>query len=175
MVPTTGVRLDEGVVDELKAAVGELVESGKLPSAQFALAHNDRIIAFETFGRPVGGEPTLYTGFSVIKAVTSSALWLLLEDGRLRLDDSVAEYVSAFATNGKEAVRVLHLLTHTAGFPSAPFAAGDWDDTERRAGRFRQWRLDWAPGSRFVYHPVATMWVVAALIESLTTFWHHWA
>ncbi len=168
MVPTTCVTLDDGAVDELEAAVGELVESGELPSAQFALAHNGRILAFETYGPQTAEEPALYTGFSVIKAVTSSALWLLLEDRQLDLEDAVAEHVTEFATNGKEAVGIGHLLTHTAGFPAAPFAAGDWDNTGRRAARFRQWRLDWAPGSRFVYHPVATMWVVAALIESVT-------
>ena len=168
MMLPAGVNTDENRVRELAAAVREVVESEELPSAQFALAHNGRLVAFETFGKRNSDAATLYTGFSVIKAVTSSALWLLLEDQRLSLRDRVVDHIHEFDTNGKDAVRVEHLLTHTAGFPAAPFAACDWDDTERRAARFRQWRLDWAPGSRFVYHPVATMWVVAALIESVT-------
>jgi len=164
--------IDPAKLAKLTATARGYVESGKLPSLQLALACRGEVVAFETYGRAetsrgeraATGE-TLYTGFSVTKAILSSSLWMLLEQRRLELDTRVVDLVSEFGTNGKDIVNVEHLLTHTAGFPNAPFAPSDWDDRERRYGRFRQWRLDWEPGSRFEYHPTATMWVVAELIE----------
>jgi CubicO group peptidase (beta-lactamase class C family) len=60
---------------------------------------------------------------------------------------------------------VEQLLTHTAGFPAAPFKPLDWNDPKRRWERFEQWRLNWEPGTRFEYHPTSTMWVLAEIIE----------
>jgi CubicO group peptidase (beta-lactamase class C family) len=142
------------------------VDEGLLPAAQIALARRGELVWYESFGAATAD--SLVCIFSATKAVTAAAVWLLLQDGRLRLTDRVADRIPEFATHGKEAVLVEHLLTHTAGFPAAPFAPLDWLDRERRLGRFAQWRLDWEPGSRFEYHPSSTMWVLAELIERCT-------
>src|SRR5262249_49753916 len=42
---------------------------------------------------------------------------LLVERGRLNLNDPVVRYVPEFAANGKEGVLVSHLFTHTSGLP----------------------------------------------------------
>ena len=60
----------------------------------------------------------------------------------------VADIVPEFASNGKGVVRVDQLLTHTAGFPAAPFRALDWLDLSTRLRRFADWRTDWEPGNR---------------------------
>ena len=142
-----------------------------LPSAQLALARGGELVALCTFGsadregrRPASND-TLYAAFSTTKAVMASAAWILLQEGRLRLDECVADAIPEFAANGKQSVRVEHLLTHTAGFPYAPFDPLEWDDREKRLARFSSWRLDWEPGSRFEYHGSSGMWVVAELIE----------
>jgi len=151
---------------------GALVESGAVPSAQFAIARNGCVVVeaaageFRSAGRLQSATPrSLYLAFSTTKAITSSAVWLLLQDGKLGISDRVAEHISEFDTNGKRDVLVEHLLTHTAGFPVAPFDALEWDDRERRLERFSEWRLDWVPGERFQYHGLSSMWVLAELIE----------
>jgi CubicO group peptidase (beta-lactamase class C family) len=90
---------------------------------------------------------------------------MLLEEEKLSLSERVVDIIPAFGSNGKEAVTVEHLLTHTAGFPDAPFRTLDWVDLGRRYERFGQWRLAWEPGSRFVYHPTSSMWVLAEILE----------
>jgi CubicO group peptidase (beta-lactamase class C family) len=40
---------------------------------------------------------------------------ILVEDGLLGLNRPVSDYIPAFRGDGKHAVRVLHLLTHTSG------------------------------------------------------------
>ncbi|MCZ6829453.1 MAG: serine hydrolase [Gammaproteobacteria bacterium] len=143
-------------------------------ATQVALAREGELLAFETFGRAhFGGESpgereadaeTLFVMYSVTKAIVSGATLLALQDGLFGLADRVAEYVPEFATLGKEAVTVEQLLTHTAGFPAARMPNPDWEDRERRLAHFAKWRAEWEPGSRFIYHGVATMWVLAELL-----------
>jgi beta-glucosidase-like glycosyl hydrolase/CubicO group peptidase (beta-lactamase class C family) len=46
---------------------------------------------------------------------TTTAAMKLVEEDRLDLEDHVVEYLPEFGRNGKEKVRIRHLLTHTAG------------------------------------------------------------
>ena len=80
----------------------------------------------------------------------------------------MVDVVPEFGSNGKDTVTVEQLLTHTCGFPAAPFAPEEWDDRERRLQRFAQWRLDWEPGTRFQYHPTSAHWVLAEVLERVT-------
>jgi CubicO group peptidase (beta-lactamase class C family) len=159
-------------LDALFARAEREVRDGLLPSVQVAVARHGKIAGMRTFGRVTHGgraapatNETLYVVFSATKAITSAAAWLLVEEGKLALDARVADLVPEFGANGKDVVRVEQLFTHTAGFPYAPFPPLLWDDREARLARFRQWRLNWEPGSRFEYHPTSSMWVIAELIE----------
>jgi CubicO group peptidase (beta-lactamase class C family) len=150
-------------LEKLLARVRLEVDEGRLPAVQVAVARYGRLALFETFGE--AGADSLFPVFSATKAVTSAAAWLLIEAGRLDEQERVADIIPEFATNGKASVIVQQLFTHTAGFPHAPFRPLDWLDRSRRLARFAQWRLSWEPGSRFEYHPTASMWVIAEIIE----------
>jgi CubicO group peptidase (beta-lactamase class C family) len=150
-------------VDALLTRVRREVDEGLLPAAQIALARNGEVMFQESFG--AAGDDSLFCIFSATKAITSAAIWLLLQEDQLALDERVADIVPPFATNGKDVVTVEQLLTHTAGFPAAPFRPLDWNNPARRWERFAQWRLSWPPGSRYEYHPTSTMWVLAEIIE----------
>ena len=139
------------------------VDEGLLPAVQIALARNGELALYECYGD--AAPDSLICIFSATKAITASAVWLLLADGQLALNERVADIVDSFGSNGKEVVTVEQLLTHTAGFPAAPFKSLDWLDLGRRWERFAQWRLAWEPGSRYEYHPTSTMWVLAEIIE----------
>jgi len=166
------VGLDSTRVEKLVQRLREFVASGALPSGQLAIARDGLLAATAAVGevavasnRLPATDDTLYSGFSTTKAVIASAVWLLLQDGKLRTDTRAADLIPGFGSNGKGAVSVEQLLTHTAGFPAAPFDPLEWDDPERRLARFASWRLAWEPGERFEYHPSSAMWVIAELIE----------
>lgn len=167
--------IDPAKLDALFDRAEREVRDGLLPSVQIAVARHGKLAAMRTFGRvthqgreAAATNDTLYVIFSATKAITSAAAWLLIEDGRLRLDARVAEFIPEFASNGKDVVTVEQLFTHTCGFPYAPFRPLEWDDRDARLARFRRWRLNWEPGSRFEYHPTSSMWVIAELIERLS-------
>ena len=143
--------LDPAKVEALLTRARREVDDGLLPAVQIALARNGKLALFETYGD--ASASSLFCIFSSTKAITSAAIWLLLQERRLDVSEKVADIIPPFASNGKEDVTVEQLLTHTAGFPAAPFKSLDWLDPARRYERFDQWRLQWEPGSRFEYHP----------------------
>src|SRR5690606_40860252 len=57
---------------------------------------------------------TIFDMASVSKLFTSIVVMQLVEAGKVELDAPVARYVPEFAENGKEAVTVRQLLTHTS-------------------------------------------------------------
>jgi CubicO group peptidase (beta-lactamase class C family) len=54
---------------------------------------------------------------SITKPIVAAAALLLVERGQLTLSDKVTDYIPEFGKNGKNAVRLRHLLTHTSGLP----------------------------------------------------------
>ncbi len=148
------------------------VDDGVLPSAQVAVARHGKLAGMRTYGSAVQGgreqpatDDTLYHYFSSTKAVVAAAVWLLFEDGTLRLDEKVADIIPEFGTNGKDAIDVETMMLHAGGFPLAPFAAEKWIDRAALLDAFRQWRLNWPVDSRYEYHATSMHWVLSEIIE----------
>jgi len=60
---------------------------------------------------------TIFLVASVTKPVTATAAMLLVERGKLSLNDPVASIIPEFGVKGKDSVLVRHLFTHTSGLP----------------------------------------------------------
>ena len=153
-------------ISQLLDAAGALVESGATPACQVAVARDDELLCFETFGAAT--DESRFCVWSATKPIVASAVWVLIGDGLLEIERPVAHYIPEFATNGKEAITVEQVLLHTAGFPNAPMDPVEGADTVTRVKRFTEWRLEWEPGSRFEYHALAAHWVLAELLERLS-------
>jgi CubicO group peptidase (beta-lactamase class C family) len=71
-------------------------------------------------GFPAPARPdTLYDLASLTKVVAATAVAMtLVRDGLLDLERPAQDYVPAFRGDGREAVTLLHLLTHSAGLPA---------------------------------------------------------
>ncbi len=169
--------IDSEKLEAVFARAKRDVDDGTLKSAQVAVARHGQLAGVRTYGTvqhngvetevPATND-TLYTIFSCTKAIVGAAAWTLFEDGLLREDETVASIIPEFGTNGKDQITVSQLMTHTGGFPLAPFAPQDWDDRDRRLERFASWRLNWEPGTKFEYHATSAHWVIAELIARRT-------
>ena len=79
------------------------IASGKIPGAVLLIQQHGKPVYFENFGvRDVATRlpmtaDTIFRLYSMSKPVTSVAAMMLVEDGRLSLDDPVAKYIPAFA------------------------------------------------------------------------------
>ena len=155
--------LDEHKIETLVTRVGREINEGLLPAAQIAIGYDNQIVFSKNFGdtKP----DSLFCIFSATKAITSAASWLLMQDEIISEDDLVTDYIPEFGKNGKSKITLSHLLTHTAGFPHAPFRPVEWRSKEARLARFEQWRIFWEPGTQFEYHPSSSMYVIAEIIE----------
>jgi CubicO group peptidase (beta-lactamase class C family) len=166
VVDPESLGVDAERLDALRTRAHREIDSGLLPSCQFALARDGRLAAFETLGD--AGPDTRYTIFSATKAFVASAAWLLIGDGSLDVTRRVADYIPEFATNGKDVVTVEQVMLHTSGFPRAPLGPPGWSDRDARLAAFGRWRLNWEPGTAHEYHPTSAHWVLAELIERVS-------
>jgi CubicO group peptidase (beta-lactamase class C family) len=105
------------------------VETGALPGAltliwrRGAVAHQSLVGSMDLARGTAMREDAIFRLYSMTKPVTAVAVLMLLEQGKLSLDDAVAKFIPAFAkmtlAGGgapARAMTVLDLLRHTAGF-----------------------------------------------------------
>jgi CubicO group peptidase (beta-lactamase class C family) len=118
------------------------IATGKIPGAILLLQQHGKPVYYENFGvRDVATEmsmsaDTIFRLYSMSKPVTSVMAMMLVEEGKLKLDDPVSKYIPAFAgmkvgvekkaEDGKVAlvlepvnrpVTIKDLLRHTSGLP----------------------------------------------------------
>jgi CubicO group peptidase (beta-lactamase class C family) len=149
------VGLDVKALDRLDETCARYVEEGRLPGFLVALARGGRVAHVTTHGLrdvaaglPVEAD-TLWRIYSMTKPVTSVAALMLVEEGRLALDDPLDRYLPAFANprvyeSGEGAdvrtrpadgpIRIRHLLTHTSGLTFAFYHSHPVDALYRAAG-----------------------------------------
>ena len=165
------VGIDSERLEAVFARAKRDVDEGVLPTAQVAVARRGKLAGVRTFGSAVQGgldraatDATLYCIYSATKAVIGVAVWKLLEDELVRLDERVAEIVPEFGTNGKGDVTVEQVMLHGGGFPTPPNPESNWGDRSALLQAFGRWELSWEPGSKFEYHPSSAHWVLAEII-----------
>lgn len=168
----------QAVVARLRRFVGD----GELPFASLRIACHGRVL-LETHvsGVEQVGPDSLYRIYSMTKPIVAAGIALLVEDGRLGLDDPVARYVPEFAdmtvlagSSGQREVarpmRVSQLLTHSCGlanswgdgrvaplYREAGLVANAWmfdpqlGGLEGFARRLGTLPLEFQPGSNWIY------------------------
>ncbi len=170
-------------IAELEAAVAEALEKHNVPAAGIALVDENGPVWTTAFGKAnlatgtdadtssmfrIGSTSKMFVALSVLK---------LVEQGRISLDDKIADLIPEIEFENKwestDPVRVAHLLEHTTGWDDihlkeyahndpAPVSLKDGLDfhPESRTSR-------WKPGSRMSYcnsgPPVA-----AYIVEKIT-------
>jgi CubicO group peptidase (beta-lactamase class C family) len=79
------------------------IATGKIPGAIVLIQQHGKPVYFENFGVrdvetkiPMSAD-TIFRLYSMSKPITSVAAMMLVEDGKLRLDDPVSKYIPAFA------------------------------------------------------------------------------
>ncbi|HXD89980.1 MAG TPA: serine hydrolase domain-containing protein [Candidatus Binataceae bacterium] len=169
------VGLNPDKVQALMDRAARDVTEGILPACQVAIARNGKIASMQTFGHAIQGgtdkpatDQTVFDAMSATKAVTASALWIMIQEGKLDPADRIVKYVPEYGTNGKEVTTIEQLMIHTAGIPVAPGSFKDWGSKPKRLERFAQWRPDHTPGEKFIYHIQANYWPIAEAIERIS-------
>jgi CubicO group peptidase (beta-lactamase class C family) len=122
------IRVPERAIDSL---VRQRMATARIPGMAVAVVYDGKTVFERAWGvSNVETETpmTLASVFelaSVTKQITAAAVMLLVEQGKVRLDEPIAAYVAEAPANWS-AVTVRHLLTHTSGIngPSVPSFEG---------------------------------------------------
>lgn len=169
----SGLRADR--IERLVALVERHIAEGRYPGCQIALARHGHLLLDRTFGdarvepeRVPAADDTLWLLYSNTKVITAAALWRLAEDGAFGFDDRISDHIPEFAKHGKRDITVHQVITHQGGFPNAQLSRDGWTDRAAMLRSVCDFTLEWTPGSRVHYHPLAAHWVLAALIDAVT-------
>lgn len=123
-------------------------------------------IADETTGRPVDRE-TLFPVFSVVKAVTATALHIQAERGLIAYDQPIARYWPEFAAQGKEHATIRDALSHRLGIPQMPEGVTPelMSNYEWMVDQLAKMKPRFAPGTDNGYMCYTFGWVIAELVR----------
>ncbi|NHZ96326.1 serine hydrolase [Massilia sp. CCM 8734] len=109
---------------------------------------------------------------SITKQFTAVGILMLVDEGKLALDDDVSKVLPEYPTRGKR-ITIEHLLAHTSGivsFTSKPaFSATDGRDrtVAEMIDTFKNDALEFEPGTRWAYNN-SGYFLLGAVIEKLS-------
>jgi len=182
---------------QLHAFVRETTGADGYPGGVVLIARHGRIVDWRAYGhrdlarRAPMRRDAIFRLYSMSKTVASVAVMMLVDDGRIALDDPVSRYLPEFAhprvvaggsvdapvlRDAASPITIRELLTHTAGFPSTlpgdatatalqeredPHGAADLRGFAERLARAP---LAADPGTRFGYDGAAIE-VAARIVE----------
>ena len=134
----------------------------RVPGLGLAVISRGRVIKARGYGfanvelRVPATDSTMFQSGSVGKQFTAAAVLLLVEDGKLGLDDPISKYLPEGESPWR-AVTVRHLLTHTSGVPeyeesdSAPIDLRHDYSEDSLVHLVARLPLDFPPGTHWRY------------------------
>ncbi len=146
------------------------IDSGLHPGAQIYVALDGHIVVDDAIGiaRPnvAMNRDTLTLWMSAGKPVAAVAIMQLVDRGLFTLDTKVVDIIPEFGQNGKEAITLRHILTHTAGFrgPLNNFTPGSWEEILQRVYALKQ-EPGWVPGEKAGYHIGSSWFVLGEIVR----------
>src|SRR6266550_3230653 len=146
----------------IAALVDAAVARHELPGAVVLVGRGEAVDYHHAFGqRAVEPSPepmtedTIFDLASLTKVVaTTTSVMKLVEEGRIRLNDTVAAYIPEFARYGKNAITIRHLMTHTSGLRPDLELEVEFHGTDDAIRRAIEEVPDARPGDRFVYSDI---------------------
>lgn len=123
--------IDDAAAKRIDEVVEAAIAAHKAPSCCIVIGTADRVLFAKAYGRltydPASPAATLdspYDLASCSKPIgTGTTLALLLEDGKLKLDDPVSKHLPSWNREDRRTVTVRNLATHTSGLNSYTSAA----------------------------------------------------
>lgn len=148
------------------AAIDSLVTEGlaekKLPGCVVCVGRHGKIALLKAYGlRQVEPEAvpmttdTVFDMASITKPVaTATSIMLLVEQGKLRLSDTVVSIIPDFAPHGKDAITIRDLLIHQSGLLPDNALSDYLQGPELALQRICELTLQNPVGKKFVYSDV---------------------
>jgi len=183
-VPAENVGLRQRDIEKIWKACVAYYKTGVQPAMAICVRHRGEVVLDRAIGHAWGNGPgdspdtpkrlatpdTLYNLFSGSKPFIAMLIHHLAQEGKLHLDDYVAEYVPEFRVEGKDKITIAHLLEHKAGIPTT---GGNMDlelltDPVKIREHYHDAEPWYRPGRRVAYHAISAGFVLSDIVEHLT-------
>jgi uncharacterized protein YbbC (DUF1343 family)/CubicO group peptidase (beta-lactamase class C family) len=161
----------------MDAVIAEAIENKRLPGAVVLVGRKGRIVWVKAYGaravEPVREAMTADTIFdlaSLTKVVaTATSIMILVERGKLRLNDPVSLYIPELKGDGRERITIEQLLTHVSGYAPDFDLRERWNGYDEAIKRLTREPLRNAPASRFTYSDIGfiTLGEVVARVSGM--------
>jgi CubicO group peptidase (beta-lactamase class C family) len=144
--------------DRVDDFVIETINRQRVPGLSLAVVRDGKVVKAQGYGfanvehQVPAKRETIYQSGSVGKQFTATAVMLLLEDGKLELDEPIRTYLPTTPETWKN-VTIRHLLTHTSGasgFYHEINLRGDYTEDQQLQLAFNT-SLEFAPGEKWQY------------------------
>ncbi|WP_312888658.1 serine hydrolase domain-containing protein [Nonomuraea rhodomycinica] len=154
---TAAPELSPAAID---AYVNRALDATDLPGLSVVVTHGDRVVHAAGYGHDSEGRPvtaaTPMRVASVTKSFTAMAVMILVEEGKLTLDEPVVEQLSELrmADPRARSITVRHLLNQTSGLSDTTTDIRDLDTAgslKEYAAKLGDATLRAAPGTRWEY------------------------
>lgn len=156
------VGMNAAKLAQIDALVEKDIADKKLPGAVIIVGHKGKLVYRKAFGnRALVPQPekmtldTIFDAASLTKVVaTTTSIMKLVEEGKLRLNDTVGKFFPEILDENAKKVTILQLLTHTSGY-RPDFDLGEkWNGREGMLAALKKEKLRNPPGTRFVYSDI---------------------
>ncbi len=146
----------------MDGVIQDAISNQKLPGAVVLVGRADTIVWRKAYGEravsPTRESMTIDTIFdlaSLTKVVaTTTSVMQLVEDGRIRLTDTVATFIPEFAKKGKDRVTIRDLLTHMSGLRPDLDLTANWSGAKTAIDLACDETLATPPGRKFTYSDI---------------------
>ena len=159
---SAGDGVDLTRLDAIPTLVEQAIADKKLPGAVVLVGRGDRVVYEKAVGhRAVSPAPeamtidTIFDLASLTKVVaTTTSVMKLVEDGKIRLNERVSDYIPGFERHNKANITIRHLMTHTSGLRPDLDSANPWTGADTAVQLAMDEAPSAPPGERFVYSDI---------------------
>jgi len=146
----------------MDAVIAESIAKKELPGAVVLVGRHGKIVWRKAYGaRTVEPEreamtaDTIFDLASLTKVVaTTTSIMILIEQGKVRLNDPVVQFIPEMKGEGRDAITIEQLLTHVSGFAPDFDLRDRWTGYDEAMKRLYREPLRNPPGTRFVYSDI---------------------
>ncbi|MEO8042306.1 MAG: exo-beta-N-acetylmuramidase NamZ domain-containing protein [Acidobacteriota bacterium] len=175
LAPPQSVGMNAAKLEQIEALVLADISDKKLPGAVIIVGHRGRIVYRKAFGNrslvPTVEKMTVDTIFDVASltkpVATATSIMILVEQGKLRLSDTVGKFVPDIDDEQAKKVTIQQLLTHTSGYAPDFDLKEKWTGREGMLGALKKEKLRTPPGTKFVYSDIGFI-VLGEIVRRLT-------
>ncbi|WP_084786756.1 serine hydrolase domain-containing protein [Bacillus tuaregi] len=160
---------DTGAIDEY---VNGYIDKNGLPGAAIVVVKGGKVLYEMGYGHDSVGKPlTAHSKIGLAsgtKPFTAFAVLQLVDEGKIKLDDPIINYLPEITVDDArwKQVTVRQLLSHTSGLPN-PTIVAPAKTLKEGVERFHDWKLQTDPGEKYNYSN-ANYWTLAYLVEQMS-------